>query len=368
MENAEEKRIVKTVVKKKKVKKSKKKRLIGFIIFLLIIGTIALFLLFFPSCSILDTMTKGFSTRYEASSHYKASSKIEKDGYLDLLNINWRDGDVKVYTHESDKIILEETPNKNITEKFMMHYNYQETDNYGHSMLVQYSKSGKWDFNDLKKDLIVYIPNKTDLKVTIHTYNSDINFDFSNTTKLSEMQIQSNFGSVDGIFDSANDVRLIGSSSKSVKSGYHFNVTQTGFVNKFSFTTCQTMNLKLNNVNYLDGGGVWGDIALDIAEATETDITLGSYKLDYIIGSINIVKLNDKYSNGGEVNLYFDSEASYTINIDRKEYKEEGAVVNKTTTNTIGEKINDYTYKIGSGSRTIKITLSGNLNLLEKTL
>ena len=31
MENAEEKRIVKTVVKKKKVKKSKKKRLIGFI-------------------------------------------------------------------------------------------------------------------------------------------------------------------------------------------------------------------------------------------------------------------------------------------------------------------------------------------------
>ena len=180
-ENISEKKIVKKEVKREKKKKSKKRRLFGLFIFLAIVGGIALFLLYFPSCGILDTMTKGFSTRYEFSSHYEATSKFEKTGYLDMVNINWRDGDVKVYTHDSDQILFEETPNETITEKFMMHCNYQETDKYGHSILVQYCKSGNWKFGDLKKDLIVYIPKREDLKVTIHTYNSDIVFDFSDT-------------------------------------------------------------------------------------------------------------------------------------------------------------------------------------------
>lgn len=364
-ENVSEKKIVKREIKREKKKKSKKKRLFGFILFLAIIGGIALFLLYFPSCSILDTLTKGFSTRYEFPSHYDATSKFEKTGYLDMININWRDGDVKVYTHDSDQILIEETPNETITEKFMMHCNYQETDKYGHSILVQYSKSGKWNFGNLKKDLNVYIPKRDDLKITIHTYNSDILFDFSNTL-LSEMQIQSNHGSVDGTFDSASKVTLIGSSSKKVKSDYHFNITQTGIVNEFKFTTCQSMNLKLNEVNYFDGGSVWGKVYLDILKANEVDVSLSNYNLYFNIGLINKINLKDKYSNGGDVNLYFDSDASYTININRKEYKEEGEVVSRITTNEIGEKINDSTYKLGSGAKPINITVAGNLNILEK--
>ena len=365
MSEKKEKRIVKREIKREKKKKSKKRRLFGFFMFLLIIGGIAAFLLYFPSCGILDTMTKGFSTRYEFPSHYEASSKLEKTGYLDMVNINWRDGDVKVYTHDSDEILFEEAPNETITEKFMMHYNYQETDKYGHSILVQYCKSGNWKFGDLKKDLTVYIPKREDLKITIHTYNSDIEFDFYDT-KLSEMQIQSNHGSVDGKFDSATKVQLIGSSSKNVKSDYHYNITQTGIVNKFSFTTCQSMNLKLNEVNYFDGGSVWGKVYLDISKAKEVELALASYSLFFNIGLIDNIKLKDKYSNGGDTNLYFDSDASYTININRKEYKEEGEVVSKTTFNEIGEKISDSIYKIGSGSKIINITVAGNLNILEK--
>ena len=364
-ENVSEKKIVKREIKREKKKKSKKKRLFGFIFFLAIVGGIALFLLYFPSCSILDTLTKGFSTRYEFPSHYEATSKFEKTGYLDMININWRDGDVKVYTHDSDQILIEETPNETITEKFMMHCNYQETDKYGHSILVQYCKSGKWNFKDLKKDLIVYIPKREDLQITIHTYNSDIEFDFSDT-KLSKMQIQSNHGSVDGIFDSADIVHLLGSSSKKVKSDYHYNVTETGKVNKFDFSTCQSMNLKINEVNYFDGGSVWGKVYLDILKAEEVNISLSDYELYFNIGLINKMSLKDKYSNGGDTNLYFDSDASYTININRKEYKENGEVVSRITTNEIGEKINDSTYKIGSGAKSINITVAGNLNILEK--
>ena len=365
-EKIEEKKIVKREVKREKKKKSKKKRFFGFLTFLLIIGGIVLFLLYFPSCSILDTMTKGFSTRYEFPSHYEATSKFEKTGYLDMVNINWRDGDVKVYTHDSNQILFEEVPNKTITEKFMMHCNYQETDKYGHSLLVQYSKSGNFKFGKLKKDLTVYIPKRDDLKITIHTYNSDILFDFSNT-KLSEMQIQSNHGNVDGTIDSASKVQLIGSSSKTVKDDYHFKITQTGLVDEFKFTTCQSMNLKLNEVNYFDGGSVWGNVYLDISKAKEVELALGRYSLFFNIGLIDKINLKDKYSNGGEVNLYFNNDASYTINVNRKEYKEEGEVVKRFTTYNIGEKINDSTYKLGSGSKRIDITLAGNLNILEKT-
>jgi len=364
-ENVSEKKIVKREIKREKKKKSKKRRLFGFFVFLLIVGGIAAFLLFFPSCGLLDTMTKGFSTRYEFSSHYEATSKFEKTGYLDMVSINWRDGDVKVYTHDSDEILFEETPNETITEKFMMHCNYQETDKYGHSILVQYCKSGNWKFGDLKKDLIVYIPKREDLQITIHTYNSDIEFDFFDT-KLSKMQIQSNHGSVDGTFASADKVYLLGSSSKTVKSDYHYTVIQTGVVNELEFSTCQSMSLKLNEVNYFKGGSVWGKVDIDLAKAKEVDISLSGYDFNFNVGVIEKINLKDKYSNGGNVNIYFDDDASYIIDITRKDYKENGEVISRTTTNTIGEKISDSKYKIGSGTNKINITLAGNLNILGK--
>lgn len=360
-----EKKIVKREVKREKKKKSKKQRLFGFFMFLLIVGGIACFLLFFPSCGILDTMTKGFSTRYEFPSHYEATSKFEKSGYLDMVNINWRDGDVKVYTHDSDEILFEETPNETITEKFMMHCNYQETDKYGHSILVQYCKSGKWNFGNLKKDLIVYIPKREDLQITIHTYNSDIDFDFTNTT-LSEMQIQSNYGNVDGIFNDANKVRLLGSSAKTVKDGYHYNIKSMGSISDLRYSTCQKMNLNLNKVDYFEGGGVWGEIYLDIKEARKANIKLSSATLNFNIGVIKEINFTDKYTNGGTLNLYFDPDASYKIDITRKELKVEGEVVDKTTTNSIGEKISDSVYKIGDGTNSINITISGDLNILAK--
>ena len=360
-----EKKVVKREVKREKKKKSKKQRLFGFFIFLLIVGGIASFLLFFPSCGILDTMTKGFSTRYEFSSQYEAASKLEKETYLDSININWRDGDVKVVTYDSDKILIEETPNETITEKYMMHYNYKETDKYGHTLQVQYSKSGKWNFNNLKKDLTVYIPNKDNLKVTIHTFNSDIDFDFSNTN-LSDIQIQSNHGSVDGLLNSANKLTLLGSSSKTVKDDYHFNITQTGEVNEVRYSTCQKMSLNLNKVDYIEGGGVWGEINLSVKEANNANIKLSSATLNFNIGVIKEINFTDKYSNGGTLNLYFEPDASYKIDITRKELKVEGEVVDKTTTNSIGEKISDSVYKIGEGTNSINITISGDLNILAK--
>lgn len=356
--------VVKTKVVKKKAKK-KKNRLLGFVIFLSIIAGIVLFLMFFPSCSFLDTMTKGFSTRYEFSSQYKATNLYVEHGYIDMININWRDGDVKVYTHDSDEISIIETPNETVTEKFMMHYNYQETDKYGHSILIQYCKSGNWKFGNLKKDLTVYIPSREDLHITIHTYNSDITFDLGET-KLSELQVQSNHGSVDGIFADANKVTLLGSSAKTVKSGYHFNIVQTGKSNQLRYSTCQSMNIKANEAAYVEGGGVWGEIKLDILKADRAEIKLGSYKFDFYIGEIKNIKITDKYTNGGNVYLYFDTDASYNININRKELKENGEVVERTTTNNIGEKVSDSVYKIGSGTNTIDITVSGNLNILSK--
>ena len=352
----------KTVVvkkEKKKKKKTKKQRLTKLFFFLLIIGGIAAFLLYFPSCGILDTMTKGFSTRYEFSSQYKASSTFIKEDYVDYLSINWRDGDVKVYTHDENKISIVETPNETVTEKFMMHYNYQETDKYGHSLLVQYCKSGNHKFGDLKKDLVVYIPSREDLHLTIHTYNGDIEFDLGNTF-LSKLQVQSNHGSVDGVFDSANLVYILGSSSKKVKEGYHYNIKQTGEVARLEQTACQSMNLDLNKINELKCGTVFADLKVKVNEVKHFDVS--NSRGDTYLYLNESSETNFENGNIGKLYLYIKEESNYNINIEIKEIsgieEEHGKIYNEVAT-----KVTDSNYKTGSGTNKIKIKTSGNVYL-----
>ena len=349
---------VKTTVVRKKVKK-KKNRLLGFVMFLSIIAGIVLFLMFFPSCSFLDTMTKGFSTRYEFSSQYKATSSYVEHGYLDNVNINWRDGDVKVYTHDSDEISFIETPNQTVTEKFQMHYNYQETDKYGHSLLVQYCKSGNYKFGDLKKDLTVYIPNREDLHLVIHTYNSDIEFDLGNN-HLSKLQVHSNHGSVDGVFDSADLVYIIGSSSKTVKSGYHYNIKQTGEVNRLEQTACQAMNLDLNKVNELKCGTVFADLIVKVNECKSFKVSNSRGKTYLYLNEVKETKFDN--GNIGMLYIYIKEESNYNININMVELKGEEAE-HGNIINNVCEKGNDTTYKTGSGTNKIDIKTSGNVYL-----
>lgn len=360
-----EKVIVKREVKKIKKKKSKKKRLFSLFIFLLIVGGIICFLLFFPSCGIYDTMTKGFSTRYEFSSQYKASSSYNEKTYVDRLSINWRDGSVKVYTYEGDTLSIKESANETLSEKFMMHYNYKETDKYGHSMMVQYSKSGKYNYGSLSKDLIVYIPNRSNMTIDIHTYNASIEFDLGDN-ELKKLQVNSNFGSVYGFLNSATDVVLLGKNKKEGNVDYNFVVASSGTIGTLRYTTGSKMCLSLNKVDYIEGGGVWGDIYLYVVEANKVNIKHGSYTLYFYIGLINNINITDKYNNGGKTYLYFDYEASYKVSVTRKEYSVDGNKVMGETTYNIGNKLGDELYLIGSGKNTINLSISGDLYLYQK--
>ena len=324
------KKVVRTKIKKKR---SKKARFFRFIFFLLIVGGIIGFLFYFPSCSFMDTMTKGFSTRYSFASQYEASSKYEKNGYLDKISINWRDGDVKVYTTDDDKISIVESPNKTVTEKFMMHYNYQETDKYGNTLLIQYCKAGKWNFGDLKKDLVVYIPKKENMNVNIHTYNGNINFDLGDL-KMDKIQIQSNHGSVDGIFDSAKTAIMLGSNSKSVDSSYHFNIKQTGTVSDFRCSSCQKMSLDLNIVKSLEAGSVYNDLILTLNDVNRSDLS----------------------NSRGSIYLYIKEDSNYYISIKNKEGQ-------ASVTNNICEKVDELNYKTGSGSNKINIETNSKITI-----
>ncbi|MCR5461518.1 MAG: hypothetical protein K6E87_00460 [bacterium] len=360
----EEKKIVKTKIKKIKKKKSKKKRLFSLFIFLLIVGGIICFLLFFPSCGIYDTMTKGFSTRYEFSSQYKASSSYNEKTHIDTLSINWRDGSVRVYTYDGDYVSIKEVANETVTDKFMMHYNYKESDKYGHSMMIQYSKSGNYDYGSLYKDLVVYIPNRSNMSISIHTYNASIDFDLGDN-ELKELHVNSNHGSVLGFFNSANEVDLLGG-TKNDGPSYYYAISSSGTINSLRYSTGSSMSMNLNKVGEIDGIGVCGDIYLNVVEADEVNIKLSSYTLHFNIGLINNINITDKYSNGGKVYLYFNYDASYKINITRKDYSVDGNKVSGETYYNIGNKLGDEMYLIGSGKNSIKIAVSGDLYLYQK--
>ena len=353
---AEEKKIVKREVKRVKKKKSKKKRLCRFLFFIAIIAGIVLFLMYFPSCSIYDTMTKGFSTRYEMSSQYKASSTFEQDSYLDRLSINWAYGSVEVKTHDLDKVSIVETTNKTVSEKFMMHYNYQETDKYGKSLLIQYCKAGKYNFGNLKKDLVVYIPKKDNIYLSVTTYEADIKLDVD--CYIDTLYIIPNHSSVDAKINDANKVELTGSNQKKVKDGYHFNFISTGKIDSLRQTSSNDCNLVLNEVSDLDAGSVYKDLVVFANKINKAKLDNSRANIKLTI--LDFKKINLETNSGGNINIYLKEECNATITATIKEHYDTNYMGSLNT--ELGTKTGD-TITIGSGTNPITVKAVGDVNI-----
>ena len=354
---AEEKRIVKREVKKKKIKKSKKKRFFKFLMFLIVVAGIVCFLLFFPSCGFYDRLTKGFTTRYEFSDQYTASNSYEANGYLDRLNVNWVYGTVTIKTHDEDKISIIETPNQTITEKFMMHYNYNDTDKYGNSMQIQYSKTGKHNFGNLKKDLTILIPKRENIYLSVDSWEADINIDMSDSN-ISTLYILANNSSVDAKIGNANEVNLTGTKKKDLGTSYHYNFTSTGVINSLRQTNLVECNLVLNEVHDLTAGSVYKDISVFANKVDKAKIENSRGNIKATLLEFN--KVTMETNSGGNINIYLKEDVNATITATIKEHYDTKYM--GSFNSELGEKTND-TVKIGSGEKPIAIKAVGDVNI-----
>jgi hypothetical protein len=105
-------------------------------------------------------MTLGFEVREVSKRELELSYLALKDSYTNSGNKELLEKVNNAYQYLTKDIRVTNEVIRNILEPNNKTYFYQETDKYGHSILIQYCKSGNYKFGDLKKDLTVFIPSR----------------------------------------------------------------------------------------------------------------------------------------------------------------------------------------------------------------
>ena len=98
------------------------------------------------------------SFRYDHAEQYTAGGAVLSDA-VERVEIHWLSGSVAVEAHGEDTISFSEEANRKLTEDDCLYYRLDGT-----TLLIQFCRSGKWDLNDLQKDLTVLLPEELLLK------------------------------------------------------------------------------------------------------------------------------------------------------------------------------------------------------------
>ena len=142
-------------------------------------------------------------TVYSDPEKYTAGN-TEFEGKVDNLSIWWQYGTVTVKTHKENTVKITETANRELDEKFTLHWRYFNASDYGMVLYVQFSASGNFDFGDLKKDLVIYLPENEDMDIAINSNAASVDLDVSEfENNLEELHVFTISGKVSVKIDSA---------------------------------------------------------------------------------------------------------------------------------------------------------------------
>ena len=73
---------------------------------------------------------------------------------VDRVEIDWIYGDIKVAYHSLDNIRITEKSDTDLSDDMVMRYRI-----VGTTLKIKYCASGSWSFNDIEKNLTLYLPN-----------------------------------------------------------------------------------------------------------------------------------------------------------------------------------------------------------------
>ena len=95
---------------------------------------------------------------YDQAEQYTAGGAILSDA-VEQVEIHWLIGRVSVEACGKNTISFSEEANRKLTEDNCLYYRLDGT-----TLVIQFCRSGKWDMNDLQKDLTVLLPEELLLK------------------------------------------------------------------------------------------------------------------------------------------------------------------------------------------------------------
>ena len=296
-----------------------------------------------------------FTYTYENGDKYTAGDR-EITEKITTINIDYVSGDVKLQGTDSDKVLITETSNKELSEEQKVH-----TWVDGSTLYVRYCKSSKnLSFFQIEKNLNITIPGSQDLDSMILHISSG-NADFSGFTSktvnaksssgnvnmncsVSDIIIKASSGKVALVEDGDAKSIDINSSSGTV------NVDQKGSVDSVKIhSSSGSVTAALGKVGAFDVHVSSGKINVEAEEINDLKSSSSSGKNEYKLGKAPATA--DIHSSSGGVKVYIPEDSDITVkpHLSSGEFNYELPFTKNGKEYVCGNGSNEMTIKVSSG-------------------
>ena len=311
----------------------------------------------FTGCDFFDSLTDMFPTTYSSPEKYTAGN-TEFEGKVDLLDIWWQYGTVTLRTHKEDTVKIEERANQEIDKTFTLHWRYYDASDYGQVLNIQFSESGNFDFGDLKKDLVVYLPENNNMDIAINSKAALVDMDvsgFENTLK--ELHVLTESGKVSVKVDSADEVWISGQNDEGIpEENREFYFRANGTVSILGISASYAkVDVAVNQVYSGDVGTVFNDLYFSANQARDLKLANSDGR---IYATVLKFESLDVETFSAPCELTLSSDASFVLTL-----KEKDRFNHKTAPTSVSVEFEGVTqsgsqYTVGSGEK--KITMASN--------
>ena len=326
---------------------------------LLIILSIFVFLL--TGCNIFTTDNYKF-TYIMADKYSFGNASINEETTLKNIHINWYAGEVSISTHAENTIIIEEEIEGSATDDQKVHYKYDVTSKESY-LLIEYGKSGLKDFEGLKKNLKVTVPQHDDYYLGGITHTANFTADFSTYDNCMEkVSYSSDRGSINIKLCDANQVFITGGNNKNIdkNTAFTLNAVEIGALSmNSSYAIINVEATKIRSIS--DFGSVFNDTNLTCdaigtlkGSCVESNVTikLGSFeKITF--------EARDK-----AINLYLGADMKFKLNLTLHSAAGKNAkdIIPVNVSGFEYTKVSDTEYDFG-GTKEVNITTIKDVNI-----
>ena len=242
---------------------------------------------------------------------------------VDRVEIDWIYGDIKVAYHSLDNIRITEKSDTDLSDDMVMRYRI-----VGTTLKIKYCASGSWSFNDIEKDLTLYLPNG----LILDELNIDTKTDVVTLTELNAVNLTVKGGSASVMLDNCNVSNEM--TLETVSGNLHVTADK---INKLKI---ETVSGRMN-------------ILAESIEDIEIETTSGKTILDCgYIGTANINSVS------GGVELKLPEDSAFTVRY---------SSVSGKLTSALDYTKEEKAYHINGGGRGYKIsTNSGDVSIAKR--
>lgn len=301
---------------------------------------------------------------YDAPEKYTAGGTVIDDlSENKNLHIRWYQGKVTVRTHDEPTIVIEETLNKEVEDKYRVHWWYSPTQTLGTTTFIEFSASEELDFEGITKDLTVTIPRTANISISVSGYDLDADIDVSDyQNTLRKFSFSTETGSLNARIDSADTVQISGyNEDEGDAENRIFALTATGRVSWLGMNSSYAkIKADLNRVDSMDAiGSTFADTEFSCREAKDIKILGKDGKITVTAPIFDSIEVTTYL---GETVLNLAQDAAFSLAVSEEVNYEETDIFS-VAVNYEGVRQENGKYIVGDGTKPIAVKTAGVLTV-----